>query len=71
MWWDKFERQLTDAFVTHDKREGRVVYSNNMKLRLLVDKVKADVLKEVKAGISIELTKQPMTMTYEVALAAF
>ena len=47
------------------------MYSNNMKLRLLVDKISADFLKEVKAGISIELTKQPMTMTDEIALAAF
>ena len=71
MWWDEFERQLTNAFTTYDKREGRVVYSNNMKLRLLVDKISADFMKEVKAGISIELTKQPMTMTYKIALAAF
>ena len=71
MWWDEFERQLTDAFTTYDKREGRVVYSNNMKLRMLVDKISADFMKEVKAGISIELSKQPMTMTYETALAAF
>ena len=71
MWWDEFERQLTDAFTTYDKREGRIVYSNNMKLRMLVDKISEDFMKEVKAGLSIELSKQQMTMTYETALAAF
>jgi len=47
MWWDEFERQLSDAFNTFDKREERVVYSNNMKLQILVDKVRANFLKRI------------------------
>ena len=42
-----------------------------MKLRILLNKIKADFLVHTKAGINIELTKIPMTMTYEQALATF
>ena len=71
MWWDEFERQLTASFVSIDKMESREVYSTPMKLRILLDKVNADFLTNIKAGISIELTKRPMTMTYERAIEAF
>lgn len=71
MWWDEFERQLTFAFTSYDKKEGRAVHSNEMKLRLLVNKVKADFLSATKAALSIELAKQPLTMTYELALNTF
>lgn len=71
MWWDEFERQLTYAFTAYDKVEGRQVHSNSMKLRILVSKIKANFLSDTKAGINIELSKIPMTMTYEVALASF
>ena len=71
MWWEEFEKQLTAAFVAYDKHEQRVVHSNAMKLRILLGKIKADFLANVKAGINIEITKTPMTMTYENALAAF
>ena len=42
-----------------------------MKLRILVDKVRADFLKDVKTRISIELTKHPVTMTYKRLLMSF
>jgi hypothetical protein len=71
MWWEEFEKQITSAFITYNKREGRVVHSPEMKLRILLHKVTADFLVPVKAGIGIELARIPMTMTYEQALAAF
>jgi hypothetical protein len=71
MWWEEFEKQITSAFITYNKREGRVVHSPEMKLRILLQKVTADFIVPVKAGIGIELARIPMTMTYEQALAAF
>jgi hypothetical protein len=71
MWWAEFEKQLTSAFVTYNKREGRVVHSQEMKLRILLTKVTADFLMPTKAGIGINLARIPMTLTYEQALAAF
>lgn len=71
MWWEEFEQRLTMAFAVIDKREKREVYSNGMKLRILVKKISADFLSSVKASINVELTKTPMTMTYEIALMNF
>ena len=71
MWWVEFERRLTGAFQVYVKREGRIVHSDEMKLRTLIEKVKCDWLTPVKAGISIELTKIPVTYTYDQALNAF
>jgi hypothetical protein len=71
MWWEEFEKQLTSAFTIYNKREGRVVPSPEMKLRILLNKVQADFLVHVKASIGIELTRQPITLTYEQALATF
>lgn len=71
MWWDEFEKKPTSTFNIVHKKEGRAVYSNNMKLRLLLEKVTADFLGHAKAGISIELMLIPMVMTYERALAIF
>ena len=71
MWWDEFERQLTQVFVTYNRKENRVVHSESMKLRILLKKVKADFLSNTKATISVELNKSPMTMTYAVAMKSF
>ena len=49
MWWDEFERQLTDAFNTYDRHEGRMVHSEYQKLRILNRKVAADFLQATKA----------------------
>lgn len=71
MWWDEFERQLTFAFTSYDKKEGYVVHSNEHRLRLLTQKIQADFLQAIKSQISVELAKIPLTMTYETALRAF
>ena len=39
--WEKFERELNLAWATIDKREGRVVYSDERKMRILFTKVKS------------------------------
>ena len=65
MWWDEFECQLIESFVAYDKKEGRVVYSNEIKLRILIRKIGADFLESTKSGIGIELTRSIITMTYE------
>ena len=56
MWWDEFEKELNWAFTTCDINEGRTVHSNEMKLRILLKKIKADFLAATKAGINIELS---------------
>ena len=71
MWWEEFEKQLTKAFAIYDKKENRQVHSDEMKLRILCKKINADFLQSARAGINIELSKVPMTMTYTHALATF
>ena len=71
MWWDEFEKQLSHAFTIVHKEQRREVYSNEMKLRILLQKVNADFLQSVKAAMSIELTRVPLLMTYEQALTTF
>ena len=71
MWWDEFERQLTYAFAIYDKKENRSVFSDEMKLRYLTKKISVDYLNAMKASINIELTKVPVTMTYNQAVTAF
>ncbi len=71
MWWAEFEKRLTRAFNAYVKREGRIVHSDPMKIRTLLDKIKADFLTPTKAQMEIELSRTPMTMTYEQAAALF
>jgi Reverse transcriptase (RNA-dependent DNA polymerase) len=71
MWWDEFERQITLAYATVDKTEGREVYSNAQKLRALVGKqLRADFLAPQLASINTELTRDPMTYTFADAMKA-
>ena len=71
MWWDEFERLLNEAFSIYNKREGRQVHSEHMKLRILCRKVQADFLQNAKAAIQLDLARVPMTLTYDAALASF
>lgn len=71
MWWTEFEKQLTWAFGAYDSKEDRVVYSDVMRLRMLLRKVQADFLSSQKASIDVELSKVPMTYTYSQALQCF
>ena len=71
MWWSEFEKRLTRAFNAYVKREGRIVHSDSMKIRMLIDKIKADFLTPTKAQLEIELSRMPMTITYNQAIALF
>ena len=73
MYWDKFETELTWAFNTMDKHENRIVYSDPMKVRELMKKVKADFLESTKSTINVELAKNPIvpTITYQNAITSF
>ena len=53
MWWEEFETRLTMAFAIIDKDQGRQVYTDIVKLRMLNKKVKADFLEQVKTTIEI------------------
>jgi hypothetical protein len=48
-----------------------VVHSEEMRLRILLNKVQAGFLVHVKASLGIELARQPVTLSYEQALATF
>jgi hypothetical protein len=63
MWWTEFEKRLTRSFNAYVKREGRTVHSDSMKIRMLIDKIKADFLTPMKAQLEIELSQTPMMMT--------
>ncbi len=72
MWWSEFEKRLTRAFNAFVRREGQIVHSDSMKkIRMLVDKIKADFLTPMKAQLEIELSRIPMSITYEQSLALF
>ena len=71
MWWSEFEKRLTRAFNAYVKREGRIVHSDEMKIRMLIDKIKADFLVPTKAQLEIELSRVPLTITYDQSLALF
>ena len=65
MWWSEFKKRLTRAFNAYVKQEGRVVHSDKMKIRMLIDKIKADFLTPTKAQLEIELSRVPLTITYD------
>ena len=72
MWWDEFEKEPEWAFTTYDLKEGCIVHSYEMILRVLFEKkIKVDFLGATKASLNIELSKFPLTLTYEVAVASF
>ena len=49
MWWDEFEKQLSCSFTIIHKNEKREVYSNEMKLRILIQKINVDFLQLKKS----------------------
>ena len=71
MWWDEFEERLSHFCTIIHKNEKRKVYSNEMKLRILIQKINAIFLQSLKAAMSIELTRVSLMMTYEQALVTF
>ena len=51
-----------------DKDAGRVVHTDDMKLRMLNKKVKADFLSVMETNIEIQMNMVLTTMTYTAAL---
>ena len=48
MWWIEFEHWINLDFQTYVNREVRVVHSDEMKLRKLLEKVKCEWLNPIK-----------------------
>ena len=71
MWWEEFEKQLTSAFATYDKKENRQVYSDETKLRIRIKKVNADFLGNANVVIDIKLTRPVISVMYNQALQNF
>lgn len=71
MYWEKFKKELTYAFNVYDKQEGRMVYSSNMKMRILLDKINVDFLSQTKTSVETELAKTLCTLSYDNALKLF
>ena len=71
MCWSEFEKRLTRTFNAYVKREGRIVHSDSIKIRMLVNRIEADFSTPTKAQLEIVLLRIPMTITYEQSLALF
>ena len=73
MWWTKFQTELDWAFATYTKRygvQGQPYHPNEEKLKILLDKVSAGFLANVKASIKVQLTINN-NYPYEQACLAF
>ena len=71
MWWDEFKIQLNFAWNAYDKKERRQVHSEEMKLRTLQKKIKANFLTSTKAMIDVALAAVPMVTTYDHAIKSY
>ena len=71
MWWIRFEQQLKWAYSILDQKEGRQVYSDERKLKKLLEfRIKADFLTETKASLLVDLSRIPMRLSFDEAMAA-
>eukprot|EP00980_Cylindrotheca_fusiformis_P020811 scaffold7803_cov85-Cylindrotheca_fusiformis.AAC.1 len=73
MWWDRFERELKEAYAIVDPNAGRNVHEDDAKLRKLVNhRVTADFLKGAKDVLLVEMGKPNAGgMTFDMAMATF
>ena len=71
MWWEENRKNKMEPLGLMLKIEQRMVHSDAMKLWILLRKVKADFLGDIKDVINIEISKSLMTMTHDNALIAF
>mmetsp|Transcript_20481 Transcript_20481/g.48185 ORF Transcript_20481/g.48185 Transcript_20481/m.48185 type:complete len:338 (+) Transcript_20481:1-1014(+) len=70
MWWLEFARQLNSAFATIEGHDGGRVFTEDFKLRKLIDKIKCDWLDTTISVIRGEACKTPMNYTYVEAMVA-
>jgi Reverse transcriptase (RNA-dependent DNA polymerase) len=70
MWWDKFKADLEWAYnkIQTKATLGRVVYTEEDKLRKLPDRIKADFLAPQMAHINAQLCMIPCPITHDMAL---
>ena len=68
MLWDRFEVSITNASGVIDKDAGRQFHTDEMKLRLLNSKVKAEFLVAMKMKIETKMNMVSMAMTFDPAL---
>ena len=71
MWWDLFEVRITNLFALIYKDAVRRVHNDEMKLRMLNNKIKYDFLLAMKTNIEMQMNMVPMNMTYSAALANY
>ena len=71
MWWVRFEQQLKWAYSILDQKEGRQVYSDERKLKKLLEfRIKAPFLAETKASLLVDLSRIPMRLSFDEAMTA-
>jgi hypothetical protein len=70
MWWDKFKADLKWAYnkIQTKATVGRIVYTEEDKLRKLPDRIKADFLAPQMAHINAQLCMIPCPITHDMAM---
>jgi hypothetical protein len=70
MWWDKFKADLEWAYnkIQTKATVGRIVYTEEDKLRKLPDRIKADFLAPQMAHINAQLCMIPCPITHDMAM---
>jgi len=72
MYWLRFEEQLLEAYRIVDREAGRVVHDDLSKLReLITNRIKSQELATLGANLRIELSRYPITMTFDRALSLY
>lgn len=71
IWLDEFEKQLNWTFNIIQIHENRVVHSDEMKLQILLKKVKTDFLVSIGLSVNVELARVSMSFTYANALLTY
>ena len=71
MWWAEFERRLRWGYSILKKKYGAAAYPEEVMLQGLEKKIKADFLESTRAALTIELSKLPLTLTFDGAMKAY
>ena len=62
---------ITSTFTVINKDEGILVYTNEMRLRMLNKKLKVDFLVAMKTNIEMRMNMVTTNMTYSTALVIY
>ena len=66
MWWELFEQKITWAFNTYTLQNS-TQYANEEKVRILMRKIKSDLLSQTKESLQVTLVTNPQ-FTYTNAI---